>query len=188
MRRSWPHMPIMKYIGISVSSQKTKKRNRSSETKTPIMAVSITSREMKKPFTFSLDRFPGAENRERREERGEQDEEQADAVDAEMVMNGLADPVVEFLELVMRIGGIESRAAGTGKSRIRRPRRPARCGESRRDRRERRNSSATHAQQRQERDDRQAESAVLGISSGSPSRRPSSSTVKPTAPTTTQVA
>ena len=53
MRRSCPHMPIMKYIGISMSSQKTKKRKRSSETNTPIMAVSITSREMKKPFTFS---------------------------------------------------------------------------------------------------------------------------------------
>ena len=53
MRRSWPHMPIMKYIGISVSSQNTKKRNRSSETKTPIMAVSITRMAMKKPFTFS---------------------------------------------------------------------------------------------------------------------------------------
>ena len=43
----------MKYIGINVSSQKTKKRKRSSETKTPIIAVSITSSETKKPFTFS---------------------------------------------------------------------------------------------------------------------------------------
>ena len=53
MRRSCPHMPIMKYMGISVSSQKTKKRKRSSETKTPIMAVSMTRRAMKKPLTFS---------------------------------------------------------------------------------------------------------------------------------------
>ena len=43
----------MKYIGISVSSQKTKNRNRSSDTNTPIMAVSITRIERKKPFTFS---------------------------------------------------------------------------------------------------------------------------------------
>ena len=45
-------MPIMKYIGISVSSQKTKKRKRSSETKTPIMAVSMMRIERKNPFTF----------------------------------------------------------------------------------------------------------------------------------------
>ena len=40
-------------MGISVSSQKKKKRSRSSETNTPIMAVSMTSRAMKNPFTFS---------------------------------------------------------------------------------------------------------------------------------------
>ena len=43
-----------------------------------------------------VDRFPGAEDRERREERGEQDQKQADAVDAEVVVDGLADPVVTF--------------------------------------------------------------------------------------------
>ena len=108
MRRSWPHMPIMKYIGISVSSQKTKKRNRSSETKTPIMAVSMTSSETKKPFTFS--RMDSQEQRiaMRREERGQQDEKQADAVHAEVVMNRIADPVVIFVELVAR-GSAESK-------------------------------------------------------------------------------
>ena len=56
MRRSCPQMPIRKYIGISIASQKRKKRNRSSETKTPITPVSSTSSEMKKPCTrWSID-------------------------------------------------------------------------------------------------------------------------------------
>ena len=98
----------MKYIGISVSSQKRKKRKRSSETKTPIMAVSITSMEMKKPFYVFANRLPGAQNRDGREERGQQDEKQADAVHAQVVVNRLADPIVEFLKLVVRVGRIES--------------------------------------------------------------------------------
>ena len=87
MRRSCPHMPIMKYIGISVSSQKTKKRKRSSETKTPIMAVSITSSADEEALHVFVDRLPGAENRDGREERGQEDEKQADAVDADVVVN-----------------------------------------------------------------------------------------------------
>src|SRR5258708_2182410 len=56
MRRSWPQMPIRKYMGISITSQNKKKRNRSSETKTPMTPVSSTSSEMKKPFTrWSID-------------------------------------------------------------------------------------------------------------------------------------
>ncbi len=56
MRRSWPQTPIRKYIGISITSQNKKNRNKSSETKTPITPVSSTSRQMKKPFTrWSID-------------------------------------------------------------------------------------------------------------------------------------
>ena len=56
MRRSWPQMPIRKYMGISITSQNRKNRNRSSETKTPMTPVSSTSSEMKKPFTrWSID-------------------------------------------------------------------------------------------------------------------------------------
>ena len=43
MRRSWPQTPIRKYIGISITSQKTKNRKRSSARKTPIMPVSSTN-------------------------------------------------------------------------------------------------------------------------------------------------
>ncbi len=89
MRRSCPQMPIIKYMGISggVSSQNRKKRNRSSETKTPIMAVSITKKmAMKNPFTFS--RIDSQEHRIEigGKKSGKQDQEQADAIDAEMVV------------------------------------------------------------------------------------------------------
>src|ERR1700723_698085 len=84
-------MPTRKYMGISVSSQKTKNRNRSSETKTPIMAVSITSSETKKPFTNS---WP-------------EHQEQADAVHADVVLDGIADPGMIFNELVARVRGAE---------------------------------------------------------------------------------
>ena len=79
-----------------------------------------------------VDRFPGAENGDRREERGEQDEKQADAVHAEVVVNGLADPVVNFLELIARRCRARSRAAEAARSGIRRSKPRARCGESRR--------------------------------------------------------
>ncbi len=43
-------------MGISITSQNKKNRNRSSETKTPMTPVSSTSRQMKKPFTrWSID-------------------------------------------------------------------------------------------------------------------------------------
>ncbi len=58
---------------------------------------------MKKPFTFS--RMDSHEQRigDGREERGQQDQEQADAVHAEVVMNRVANPVMEFLELIGRV-------------------------------------------------------------------------------------
>ena len=97
MRRSWPHMPIMKYMGMSVSSQNVKKRNRSSETKTPIMAVSITRMADEEALHVVANRFPGAKNRKRREERGQQDQEHADSIDAEMVIDVIpADPRMVF--------------------------------------------------------------------------------------------
>ena len=67
---------------------------------------------MKKPFTFSW--IDSQEQRigKRRKESGQQDQEQADAVDAEVVMNRLADPGVEFLELVVGVRRSRSRAAG----------------------------------------------------------------------------
>ena len=47
-----------------------------------------------------LNRFPGAENRERREESRQQNQEHADAVDTEVIVNGLADPGMELDELI----------------------------------------------------------------------------------------
>ena len=108
-------MPIMKYIGISVSSQKTKKRKRSSETKTPIMAGLDHEQRDEEALHVFVDRFPGAEDGDRREERGQQNEEQADAVDAEVVVNGLADPFVHFRELITRRCRSRSREAEAAK-------------------------------------------------------------------------
>ena len=50
-RRSCPHTPIRKYIGINIASQKMKKRKRSRETKTPIIPVSSASRNRWNSFT-----------------------------------------------------------------------------------------------------------------------------------------
>src|SRR6266481_5906759 len=90
MRRSWPQMPIRKYMGISITSQNKKKRNRSSETKTPMTPVSSTSREMKKPFT----RW---------------------SIDFQVVMNWrLRNPLVKLLELVAGGRGVEPKQQQQG--------------------------------------------------------------------------
>ena len=45
IRRSCPHTPIRKYMGMSITSQNIKKRIKSSETKTPIIPVSNARRK-----------------------------------------------------------------------------------------------------------------------------------------------
>ena len=54
-RRGPPQMPMRKYIGSSMTSQKTKKRKKSSAMNTPIMPVSRSRKSAKYPFTpFSM--------------------------------------------------------------------------------------------------------------------------------------
>ena len=50
-RRSPPQIPMMKYIGTSITSQKAKKTSRSRATNTPRIPASRNSIEAKKPFT-----------------------------------------------------------------------------------------------------------------------------------------
>ena len=57
MRRSWPQMPIRKYMGTSETSQKTKNKNKSSAQKTPINPNSSRSKKAKNSLTcFSMER------------------------------------------------------------------------------------------------------------------------------------
>src|SRR5262245_17112546 len=50
-RRGPPQMPIRKYIGRSITSQKIKKRKKSRATKTPIMPASNNKKSAKYPLT-----------------------------------------------------------------------------------------------------------------------------------------
>ena len=57
MRRSWPQMPIRKYIGTSETSQKTKNRKKSSAQNTPTSPNSSNNRNAKNCLTcLSMDR------------------------------------------------------------------------------------------------------------------------------------
>ena len=62
-----------------------------------------------KSFYVFANGLPGAENRKRRQKCCQQNEKQADAVHAQVIMNVCAgDPVVIFLELILRVHAIES--------------------------------------------------------------------------------
>ena len=51
MRRSWAQMPMRKAMGISITSQNKKKRNRSSDRNTPTTPTSSISSMTKNSFT-----------------------------------------------------------------------------------------------------------------------------------------
>ncbi len=78
-------------MGMSMTSQKRKKRNMSSERKTPTTPTSSIRSMMKNSFTRWLMLLPRRQDGDGREEGGQDHEEQADAVNAEMVVDrGLA--------------------------------------------------------------------------------------------------
>ena len=53
--REPPQIPIRKYIGRSITSQKIKNKKKSMETKTPIIPASRSKKRAKYPFTaFSI--------------------------------------------------------------------------------------------------------------------------------------
>ena len=89
MRASCPHMPIMKYMGISVSFPEDEEEEEIERDEDADHGrFRLRAATTKKPFTFSWIDSQEQRIAERREERGEEDEKQADAVDAEVVVDG----------------------------------------------------------------------------------------------------
>ncbi len=65
-RRGPPQTPIRKYIGRSITSQKMKKRKKSSAQKTPIMPASSSRKSAKNAFgAFSMPYEAGMQRNER---------------------------------------------------------------------------------------------------------------------------
>ena len=87
-------------------------------TKTPIMPASSSSMKTLNSRTRSVDRRPGAEQRERRQERGEDHEPEAEPVDAHVVGDAVARAARPRIDLELHARpAARSRAPGASESR-----------------------------------------------------------------------
>ena len=114
MRRSCPQTPIRKYIGMSMTSQNTKKSTKSREAKTPIIPVE-SQQEEEELLHAALDTRPRDQHRKWREKSRQQNQEGAQAIDPQMVIDRRhLHPGTELFELHAGTMGVKAQIEPDG--------------------------------------------------------------------------